>query len=376
MFTGKERFIAAAEHRELDRVPVAEHWVPHTLVEQIVGVPRSLYHAWGYAQIAYWEGRRDEVVDQMKEHYVEFLRRTPLDSASVELVPPRNWEFERPRALSNGEWEDATGSRLRWFESVHSVEVVETGTKQAPHTPHPPPDGSEWEFWDHVVRELGKTHFIMAMAPPIHPPDYCRVHLGRSRFKAFEALMFRIKEDPDSIAASHVKQAESVYQGSLRARDHGADAVRICFDYGCSTGPYCSPADFRRAFLPGLKAQVDAVHRAGLKVILHVDGSMAPVIHQIAEGGPDVYQAVQSYEPLDAYKREVGGRLAFWGNVDNDRLARGTPEEIRSLSRKAIETGKKGSGFILGSSHDILLPTPKENFLAMVDAAIREGTYA
>jgi hypothetical protein len=308
----------------------------------------------------------------MKEHYVEFIRRTGLDSASVELVPPRDWEFEKPKPLADGLWEDAAGSKLRWYENVHDIEVVETGTRKAPHQPHPAPDGSEWEFWDHVVRELGKTHFIMAMAPPTGPPDYCRVSLGRSRFNDFQNLMIQIKENPDSIAQSHVKQAGGLYESSVRARDRGAHAVRICFDYGCSTGPYCSPADFRRAFLPGLKAQVEAVHRAGLKVVLHVDGSMAPVIDQIAEGGPDVYQAVQSYEPLDEYKRKVGDKLAFWGNVDNDLLARGTSDEVRAAARRAIQACRGEGGFILGSSHDILLPTPKGNFLAMVETALEE----
>ncbi|MBM4080537.1 MAG: hypothetical protein FJ278_12620, partial [Planctomycetes bacterium] len=293
-----------------------------------------------------------------------------LDSASVDLVPPRNWQFERPRRLAEGLWEDATGSKLRWFGNVHDIEVVEPGTKDAPHQPHPAPDGSEWEFWDHVVRELGKTHFIMAMSQPTSPPDYCRVSLGRSRFNAFQDLMIRIKENPDSIAEGQVKAAERVYEASVKAREHGADAVRLAFDYGCSTGPYCSPADFRRAYLPGLKAQVAAVHRAGLKVVLHVDGAMAPVVDQFAEAEVDVYQAVQSYEPLADYKRTVGDRLAFWGNVDNDRLARGTPDEIRRRSRQAIQSAQRGGGFILGSSHDILLPTPAANFMAMVETAL------
>jgi uroporphyrinogen decarboxylase len=185
--------------------------------------------------------------------------------------------------------------------------------------------------------------------------------------------MLRIKEAPDSIAESHVNAAESIFKASVKARQHGADAVRLAFDYGYSVGPYCSPADFRRAFLPGLKAQVDAVHRAGLKVVLHVDGNMTPVVDQFAEADVDIYQAVQSYEPLADYKRAVGHKLAFWGNVDNDRLARGTPDEIRRRSRQAIQAAKRGGGFILGSSHDILLPTPAANFLAMVETALKEG---
>ena len=369
MMTSKERFLSAVEHRETDRTPVGEHWVPHTLIEQVLGLERSLYHAWGFTKIAYWEGRRDDVLDHMKTHYVEFIRRTGLDMASVELVPPRNWEFEPPQRIDDETWMDASGSTLKWCGNVHDIEVVKEGDGQPPPAAYPEADGSQWEFWDHVVGELGKTHFIMAMSPAWGPSDPTRVGIGRSRFQAFQNLMFRIKEDPDSIAASQIQHADRVYAGSVRARERGVDAVRICFDYGCNTGPYCSPQDFRRAFLPGLKAQVDAIHRAGLKVVLHVDGGLEPVIDQIAEAKPDVYQAIQGFEPLGRYKREVGDVLAFWGNVDNDRLARGTPEEIRQLAKRAIEMAGNGGGFILGSCHDVLLPTPSENFMAMVEAA-------
>ena len=368
--TPKERFRTAAAGGIPDRVAVGEHWVPHTLVAQVVGVERSLYHAWGYTRIAYWEGRRDEVVAEMAKHYVEFIRTTGLDAVSVELVPPRNWDLRGPEKIGDGVWRDRSGARLQWVEAVHDIEVFEPGDTAVVPEPWPEPDGSEWEFWDRVVEELGKTHFIMAMGPPLSPPDPTRIGLGRSRFRAFEDLMLRIKQDPDSIAAAHVRGAESVQRGAELARERGADAVRICFDYGCNTGPYCSPADFRRAFLPGLKACVEAVHRAGVMVVLHVDGSLEPVIDQIADAGPLVYQAVQSHEPMASYQERFGSRLAFWGNVNNDRLARGTPDEIRELARRAVDACAGRGGFILGSCHDILLPTPKDNFMAMVGVAL------
>ena len=54
--TGKERVIAALEHREPDRVPTGENAVDYELVEKALGRP-TLYNArWRELQ-ALWQGK-------------------------------------------------------------------------------------------------------------------------------------------------------------------------------------------------------------------------------------------------------------------------------------------------------------------------------
>lgn len=51
------------------------------------------------------------------------------------------------------------------------------------------------------------------------------------------------------------------------------------------------------------------------------------------------------------------------------------PEEIRRQARYAIEHCGRGGGFVLGSSHNIMLTARAENFQAMLDVAFEEGRY-
>jgi len=53
----------------------------------------------------------------------------------------------------------------------------------------------------------------------------------------------------------------------------------------------------------------------------------------------------------------------------------GTPEEIKRQARFAIRHCAPGGGFILGSSHNIMIATRYENFMAMLEVAFEEGRY-
>jgi len=87
--TSKERVYAALAHREADRVPVGEAYVDYPIVEHVIG-RETFYRSHAREVLAYWDGRRDEVVDGQKRDLVEFVRKTGLDILPVWLVPPRN----------------------------------------------------------------------------------------------------------------------------------------------------------------------------------------------------------------------------------------------------------------------------------------------
>jgi uroporphyrinogen decarboxylase len=90
--TSKERVMAAISHVEPDRVPIGELEIDAPIVEQVLGRP-TFYGSRLPLLKAYWEGRRDEVVDSMKRDYVEFIRKTGFDIAEVRLVPDKDARF-------------------------------------------------------------------------------------------------------------------------------------------------------------------------------------------------------------------------------------------------------------------------------------------
>lgn len=63
--TGKERVYTALAHQEPDRVLVLEYIFEHGVIEQVLG--RSSFWRGHFKEVqAYWEGRRDEVVESQK----------------------------------------------------------------------------------------------------------------------------------------------------------------------------------------------------------------------------------------------------------------------------------------------------------------------
>ena len=70
----------------------------------------------------------------------------------------------------------------------------------------------------------------------------------------------------------------------------------------------------------------------------------------------------------------LGNTLCIFGNVPSSMLNLGTPQEVKDYSKKLIDTGGKGGGFILanGAFFDEAKP---ENVKAMVDFTKEYGVY-
>ena len=371
--TPKERVYTALQKGEPDRVPVGESYVDYPIVEQVIG-RKTFYRSHARETFALWEGRRDEVVDGQKRDLVEFVRSTELDIVPVWLVPPRNRIVEKPRRIGDNTWEDRAGNVLQYVRETEELVVVQHGSHPVETRGQPPPDGSEWELWDYVVQELGQTHFIIASHGTGLGIAYMPTVLD-GRFSRFEEWMMRIVDDPESIAAEELTRLQG-YRDIVRGlAARGLDAVRISPDYGYGSATSCSPELFRRAFLPGLRKLCEEVHAGGLVVHFHCDANMAELTDQMVDADVDIYQSIEPHEPIDRYKRDIGDQVTLWGGVSCHDLCTAPPDEIRRQARFAIRHCAPGGGFILGSSHNILLATRYENFMAMLEVAFSEGEY-
>jgi len=365
--TSKERVFTALQHREPDRVPVGEAYVDYPIIEHVLG-RKTFYRAHARETFALWEGRRDEVVDSQKHDLVEFVRRTELDILPVWRVPPRNQIVEKPTRIGEHTWEERDGTILKYIPQTEDLVVVQPGNRPVEPREQPPPDGSEWELWDYVVQELGRTHFLIASGgTALGIGGYTDVD---GRFRRFEDWMLRLLDEPEKIAEEELSRLQGYRDTVRELAARGLDAVRISPDYGYGRATYCSPELFRRAFLPGLKGLCEEIHAGGLKVHFHCDANMSELMDQMVTAGADIYQSIEPHEPIDRYKREVGDVLTLWGGVSCGDLCTATPEEIRRQARFAIRHCGQGGGFILGSSHNILTATRYENFMAMLEVAL------
>ncbi|HRU07641.1 MAG TPA: hypothetical protein P5137_17910, partial [Candidatus Brocadiia bacterium] len=107
-----ERVRAAIDRKPVDQVPLGLYVVDHDTIEKVIG-RKTLVRDKINAQIALWEGRRDEVAESYKKDTVEFYRK--LDCVDIicfkeaARLPPKDYEPLRPRRIDERTWEDKHG---------------------------------------------------------------------------------------------------------------------------------------------------------------------------------------------------------------------------------------------------------------------------
>ena len=136
---------------------------------------------------------------------------------------------------------------------------------------------------------------------------------------------------------------------------------------------------FRRQVLPFYKRGLDWIHaQTDMKVFLHSDGALFPLIPSLIEMGVDILNPIQtSARGMDParLKHEFGERLVFWGgSLDCQKtLPFGTPDEVAREVELHIRHFSPGGGYVFAPVHNVQAGVPPENLLAMFDAALAAG---
>ncbi|MFA6107894.1 MAG: uroporphyrinogen decarboxylase family protein, partial [Candidatus Latescibacterota bacterium] len=351
--------------------------VDHDTVSRVIGRPTFVRNKIA-VQVALWEGRRDEVAEGLKADVVEFYRK--IDCADLllpkeaQLLPPRDYEPERPRRLGDDRWEDRHG---RVYQAVWSVNEI-----QCIHDPNPParrswrvedfegepevrpPDPSVFEVFDHVAAALGTERYVAGPTGGI---------TALTLLGGTEEGLVRCIEHPEVVlAASRRSTAVQNAQDEWYLRP-GAPGVLMEQDLAGSNGPLVSPAMFRELAFPFLAERVQHVKARVPQVIFHNCGNNLPLMGMFAECGIDCYQSLQTTAGMEVgrLKALFGDRLCFWGGVPVELLIDGTPDQVRQAVQEAMERGAPGGGFILGPSHSVAFGTRYENFMAMLEEFVR-----
>ncbi len=150
------------------------------------------------------------------------------------------------------------------------------------------------------------------------------------------------------------------------------DLYLLISDLGGQHGPLISPAMFDEFVAPPLKSMIDCIHGLGGRVLFHSCGCIRGFIPRLIALGVDVLDPIQPTGPEmapAALAAEFGGRIAFHGGIDMQRLLpRGTPGEVASTARQYAEVLGNRGGYILGPAHLFQPDVPPENILAMYHA--------
>lgn len=373
----KERVLSYIRREPTDSVPLGFYLVDHDIISKVIGRPTYVRNKIGL-QKAYWEGRRDEVVESMKADIVDFYEKMDLCDIITYMeaceVPPKGYMPSPPKKLSDEEYEDSAGRIFKLSKiSDEFVCVKDPTSKTRQYTLEEflepaeklekPLDPSTLEVYNHVVSHFKNTRYVAGLTGGLAS---IFILLG-----GMEQGLMEYIENPEM-----VKAASRQMTGRLNIRDPyymmpGLGGAFLSCDLSSTNGPLISPQMFREFSLPSFKARIENIRRLqpGIQILFHSCGNSRPIIKDFIEAGVQVYQSLQSIPEMwvGDLKKDFGEDLIFWGGVPVEELVGGTAEDVRKSVRRAMAVAAKGGGVILGPSHSIAFGTKYENFMAMLD---------
>jgi uroporphyrinogen decarboxylase len=338
MLTSEERILRTLRHEEVDRVPSFEWIIDKKVVEAIS------------------PGSTEE----------EFIYKMDLDAICVDL------DYKKVE-IETGVFRDEWGMVKKYSEESHSFPVSGPIKEMKDLEQYIPPDPHAPERYRTLEKKLAQHSGKKAVI--LHLNDVLSIP---SRLMVFEDFLTGIILEPELIAGLIDMAVDVNLQMAAEAVKRGVKIVYTGDDYAYVNGPLMSPKAFRGIFYPRLCRVMQGYKELGLYVIKHTDGDIMPLIDMIVDSGIDCLDPIDPIAGMDIahIKEKYGKRVAIKGNVDcSHTLTFGSVEDTIRESRKCLEIGMPGGGYIFSSSNSIHSSVKPENYLAMLSTLKKYGNY-
>ena len=370
----KERVLKALKLKVPDVVPYGEYAIDFDTVEKILGHETYL-RAKAKSKIAFWEGRREEVVQSWKEDIVELY--TKLDCIDIVnlmadatgIVPPADYEPNPPKKIADNTWQDFEGKIYKYSDTTKDITMVDDPKKWEKKynlsdfnkaVKVEKPDESVFEVIDYVIERLGDKKFIIGPAGQ---------EAGMVLLGGMERGLMEYVSNPEVVKAAGKQQLKAGNQEDFYYIREGIDAVMWGQDFSYNSGPLISPKMFKEFVFPNLKARVKHVKETfNLPVIKHACGNNWALMDFFIDIGYDCYESIQASAGMDIkkLKDKYGDKICLWGGYNYEKLVLGSKEELRKQIKYAVDVAKDG-GFILGSSHSVGVGSNYDQFMTVLE---------
>jgi uroporphyrinogen decarboxylase len=190
--------------------------------------------------------------------------------------------------------------------------------------------------------------------------------------------------NPEFAEAFLDRLTETIITAQTLYLDQVGDLIDIHFtadDLTGQHGPLISPTVYRRMIKPRWVKIIETIKaRTKAKILYHTCGATDIFLPDLIEIGVDILNPVQvSADGMDTakLKKKYGKTLAYWGGGCDTQsvLVRGTPDEVRSETRRRIRDLAPGGGFVFNPVHNIQPHVPAENIAVMIREALTFGKY-
>lgn len=344
------RFVAALNHEEADRVPLVEAVVAYEIQSQFLG--RTVTEDDMAARTNFWSQAGYDYVPitvgmmtpggVTKESQISKVIDQVLVQDLAE-AQPEAWNLEKKawihteRDFENFPWDEAAQLDFTQLESVQ------------PHLP----DGMK------IIVTSGKIFTLTWM------------------LMGFENFGISIKRKPRFVE----RVFEQVAQIQLAALDRifatpNVAAVWAVDDLAFRSGPIIHPQAFREYLFPWYKEVAQRCHDNGLYFFFHSDGVLWDLMDDLLALDIDALHPIDpTCMDINEVKRRVGDRVCLMGNISNEILMEGSPEEVSTLTKKRLKEIAPGGGYCLGSGNSVPDWAEFDNYMAMRNTVLEFGHY-
>jgi uroporphyrinogen decarboxylase len=160
-----------------------------------------------------------------------------------------------------------------------------------------------------------------------------------------------------------------------RAAGDRVPILQITDDFGTQETLLLSIKMFRELIMPYYQRGIDWIHQnTKMKVMLHSDGALFPLIPSLIEMGVDILNPVQvnarGMEPAKL-KQTFGDKLVFWGGAADCQgtLPFGRPQDVAREAEANLKAFSPGGGYVFAAVHNLQTGVPPDNILALFETA-------
>ena len=347
------RVVTTLHHEEPDRVPLAEAAGDYAIMGQFLGRPVSdddvgaqvdFWTQAGYDYVLLTIGMmRPGGVTEDSQISRAIQRAIVADAGSGETEDDQAWNlWKRPRILNEADidtfpWDAAAQLDLRKFREVQAYL----------------PDGMK------IIATSGK---IFTMTWMLMGFDNFAVNL-----KLNPRFVARVVERVAQIQLSGLRQVAAI---------PNVAAAWAVDDIAFGSGPMLSLTDLRAHIFPWYEEFALICQDAGLCFFFHTDGVLWELMEDLISLGIDALHPIDpTCMDIEEVKERVGDRLAIIGNISNEILEVGTPEEVAELTRQRLRALAPGGGYCLGSGNSVPDWAQIGNYRTMIETGLRCGRY-
>lgn len=374
--TPRQRVLAAIDHQEPDRVPVALGGGPYGIVDDLyfkllevfdLGEPVKPFRV-GH-NISYLDDRLFERLG-IDTRYV-----WPGDSPSSPAEAT-----DDPDLFLDGygqPWRRA----LPYYFAIDGI-LTDASLDQIDEIVSWP-DASN-PRWSRGVRERaqslkeGSDYFVVARMVTSHGP-----YMTACNLRGTEKFLFDMSLDPqfaETLLHKVTDSIESLLRPYLQACGDYIDMMELPGDdYASNLNLIISPKMFQEFIKPCIGRLVRTIkeYRSDIKVMLHSDGMVAKLIPDFIDLGIDVLHPLEPVPAQDQskVKQDYGERIAFLGSIDISHAMLGSQEEVVEEVRRRVRALAPGGGFVLAPSNHLQADVPAENVITLFEAAREYGKY-